>query len=811
MRNWIGSLVATAALLTWTPAACADTEGEDGDRRTARVSAVEGHLYARGPFDEDASELVTNAVLRAGDEVFTDEESYAEIELAGATFLRLAPGTSVVLEHVDEQGVEVALADGALYVSNGKEGAPVRLATFAGVVQSSRESMVRAGNDAEHTHLFLSVARGDAELVHDDASRVVDAGQTLTWTKGAADRETFDASRGDDFDRWNAERERIVRGYARHAQLPASVVGAHDLDGNGTWMYVENRWAWRPTVVASGWRPYSNGYWDWCDPYGWNWVSYDPWGYTTCHYGRWHWAVNVGWCWYPDRHWSSAWVVFAVFGGHVGWAPCDFYGRPACGSAHYSHYDRHSWSYCGSDYFHHGGGYRRCDARPVHRTPPVCSPYRGGHRGRGWGGGHGLYEPATGPTGGTQIRQFDGDPTREFTPVPVHDVRRDLAPPRRIRAGADRRDVVAGNPGRERAPTLLDRSVRDPGSVRQEPWNRTRFRDVTRSTDPAGGYEPGQVAADPRATTPRAQDGWTPRARGEASAPRARLDTTPRVGSPASPDIVTPTDTPEGAPPADPATPRAGWTRPRTRGATNAPRAQVDTTPRAEPPSDVTSPAAPDSAPPQDPAAPRAGWTRPQTRGEASAPRTRPDMTPRAEPPATREVAPPADATSPRVGWSSPRTRGEANAPRTRPEMTPRAEPPPRSDVAPSSDATSQRDGWMRPQTRGEASAPPASESPRVPREWPRQAPTTAQPTPQPRSSPPATQAPRVDAPSQSAGAAPRAEARPDQATPAAPARQAPSTPARVEQRSSERREPAARTDRRQGDRTGRDARNPGK
>ena len=79
-------------------------------------------------------------------------------------------------------------------------------------------------------------------------------------------------------------------------------------------------WVWEPTRVAVGWRPYSEGHWVETD-YGWTWVSDEPWGWATYHYGRWTLDQEYGWLWVPGTEWGPAWVSFQEGNGYVGWAP----------------------------------------------------------------------------------------------------------------------------------------------------------------------------------------------------------------------------------------------------------------------------------------------------------------------------------------------------------------------------------------------------------------------------------------------------------------------------------------------------------
>ena len=77
---------------------------------------------------------------------------------------------------------------------------------------------------------------------------------------------------------------------------------------------------WIPGGVGADWSPYSDGSWQYTDA-GWYWVSDEPWGWATYHYGRWDSSPQFGWYWVPQRQWAPAWVSWREGGGYVGWAP----------------------------------------------------------------------------------------------------------------------------------------------------------------------------------------------------------------------------------------------------------------------------------------------------------------------------------------------------------------------------------------------------------------------------------------------------------------------------------------------------------
>ena len=93
------------------------------------------------------------------------------------------------------------------------------------------------------------------------------------------------------------------------------------LGAHGEWVVVGTYGrCWRPTHVELGWRPYGDGHWRRTDA-GWYWVSEEPWGWATYHYGRWDWSVEFGWIWMPHTQWAPAWVSWRQGAGYVGWAP----------------------------------------------------------------------------------------------------------------------------------------------------------------------------------------------------------------------------------------------------------------------------------------------------------------------------------------------------------------------------------------------------------------------------------------------------------------------------------------------------------
>src|SRR5262249_46281188 len=88
----------------------------------------------------------------------------------------------------------------------------------------------------------------------------------------------------------------------------------------GLWVTIEPYGdCWVPDV-SYDWRPYTDGYWARSD-WGWMFVSDEPWGWATYHYGRWTFDDDYGWVWVPGRVWAPAWVAWRCGDGVLGWAP----------------------------------------------------------------------------------------------------------------------------------------------------------------------------------------------------------------------------------------------------------------------------------------------------------------------------------------------------------------------------------------------------------------------------------------------------------------------------------------------------------
>jgi hypothetical protein len=105
------------------------------------------------------------------------------------------------------------------------------------------------------------------------------------------------------------------------------------LEPYGEWIEIGyDEFVWRPYDVGRYWKPYSEGRWEWTIS-GWHWVSYEPFGWATYHYGRWFYDDYYGWVWMPGNKWAPAWVEWRYNDNYIGWSPLPPYAdfRPNYG------------------------------------------------------------------------------------------------------------------------------------------------------------------------------------------------------------------------------------------------------------------------------------------------------------------------------------------------------------------------------------------------------------------------------------------------------------------------------------------------
>jgi hypothetical protein len=320
------------AVMSPKTAPAQDRDDDDPPGRVARLGYLEGSVSLQPAGENQWVGAVPNRPLSTGDQLWTDHDSRAEVQL-GSAVVRLAPNTGFSFLNLNDNTVQIQLSSGAINVTvrrlTDNDDFEIDTPNQAYTIFQPGHYRIEASNDGSYT--IISVRSGDGEATGAGQDYEIRGGQraTLRGTDQLyADIEPLYDE--DDFDRWSESRDHR-HDYSRSSQyLAPDVVGYDDLDDNGDWRDTpEYGHVWFPNRVGPGWAPYRDGHWDWISPWGWTWVDDQPWGYAPFHYGRW---VNVygrwGWVAGPPAVrpvYAPALVVFVGGspggGGNVGWFP----------------------------------------------------------------------------------------------------------------------------------------------------------------------------------------------------------------------------------------------------------------------------------------------------------------------------------------------------------------------------------------------------------------------------------------------------------------------------------------------------------
>lgn len=169
------------------------------------------------------------------------------------------------------------------------------------------------------------VRTGLAEVITQGESIRLDDGRQVLIEGARSPRAMIEAAApADELEIWADQLTREAETpYRRGHVAPPLRYAAAPLYRYGSWVDIGGLDVWRPRVQRH-WRPYHSGWWIYTT-IGLTWVSTEPWGWVTYHYGAWDFAPGFGWVWYPGRSFSPGRVVWYWGPDYVGWAPAGPY------------------------------------------------------------------------------------------------------------------------------------------------------------------------------------------------------------------------------------------------------------------------------------------------------------------------------------------------------------------------------------------------------------------------------------------------------------------------------------------------------
>ncbi len=291
----------------------------------ARLSFVQGDVKMVSSGQTDFQQAVANMPLLAGSSLQTGANGQAEVEFDDGSVARLTPNSSLAVNHLGQDGVELQQNSGlAYYELNVGQGHPPFHVEFPGAeALPTANAIFRL--DLDNTP-EVAVTSGAVEVSGNGVpATTVSENQSVRFVPGNGTPYTVTQSvNPDSWDQWNKDRDQAISQEAAQ-QTPARENSGdsgdenwNDLDYYGNWYPVEGSGnVWVPAGVQAGWDPYGAGYWGYYPGLGYTWISAYPWGWLPYHCGSWNY-YSFGWGWAPGVG-GRAWVPIAGFRGYPGY------------------------------------------------------------------------------------------------------------------------------------------------------------------------------------------------------------------------------------------------------------------------------------------------------------------------------------------------------------------------------------------------------------------------------------------------------------------------------------------------------------
>ncbi len=303
----------------------------------ARISDMQGSVAVQRGDANTAVAATVNAPVLGADYVTTGDNSRAEVDLDGASSVRLGSGVQMRFGDLDPGNRRMQLAQGPIDLRVFRANDLSTQIDTPSVSIRPREPGSYRVNVTPDGRTWVAVRSGAAEIITPQGTRTIGPGSTLIASGSANDPSisTQGAIADDGFDTWNGQRDQYWQAAApSDTYVNPNVVGVDDLQQYGHWWddpsYGQ---VWIPNSEPADWSPYETGRWVWEGGYGWTWVAAEPWGWAPYHYGSWY-RSRHGWAWYPPGPavvtpvWQPALVAFIGFGGGSGLSIALNFGSP---------------------------------------------------------------------------------------------------------------------------------------------------------------------------------------------------------------------------------------------------------------------------------------------------------------------------------------------------------------------------------------------------------------------------------------------------------------------------------------------------
>jgi hypothetical protein len=337
MRSVANALLANALLIVGLVAATPALAQQEPPTRVGRVAFVAGQLSFHEKGETAWSKASVNYPVAAGGAFWTDPKSRAELRI-GSRSIAMSGNTELDIARLDQQVMQLAVPQGRidLRVRQLLEGESIEIDLPRGAVwilQPGIYDIDAGGGDQPER---IAVFEGSARFVGGTLDVAINAGDMAVISGTQTLAAAIEKATPDEFAKWCRSRDYDQRRLAAPYHVSPQMTGYEVLDEYGSWRTAANYGTvWYPRSVPVGWTPYRDGYWSWVEPWGWNWIDSEPWGFAPFHYGRWA-SIDGLWAWAPGDFVAApvyapalvsflsdpaAIVTSALAGAAVGWFP----------------------------------------------------------------------------------------------------------------------------------------------------------------------------------------------------------------------------------------------------------------------------------------------------------------------------------------------------------------------------------------------------------------------------------------------------------------------------------------------------------
>jgi hypothetical protein len=307
----------------------AQTSGGDPPALAGRLTDLHGTVSYHPAGADQWSPASQNFPVTSGNAYWTEPQASATIEI-GDDQIVMDGGTELDVTTLDQSKFVASSPQGAIFLGlrDLPDGQALTVTTPRGAVLITQPGAyeIVAGDTNDPTS--VTVVTGSAHISGAGVDLNVNAQQTASINGASTFQGSVGAMVQDQFLGAQLQRSQPARpAPAPPPQVAEQVrymTGGSSLAQYGSWSDSPSYGqVWYPANVGPDWAPYREGHWAFVQPWGWNWVDDEPWGFAPFHYGRW---INDGgrWGWVAGGGdvYGGGYPVYApALVGFVGFGP----------------------------------------------------------------------------------------------------------------------------------------------------------------------------------------------------------------------------------------------------------------------------------------------------------------------------------------------------------------------------------------------------------------------------------------------------------------------------------------------------------